>query len=133
MDLPPFLTQPVKTQNPLKGRVSHGVVEKDVHQGVQAGSRATRRSSIGEVARGLEVNPNVLHRWRREVRQGPGNVFPGQGKQRWAEGRIAELERKIGQQALEIDFLKGCLQRIDHSRSVRSQDERKLRLAGGLP
>ncbi len=24
-------------------------------------------SSIGEVARELEVNPNVLHRWRREV------------------------------------------------------------------
>ncbi|SRR5579885_3263068 len=58
--------------------------------------------SIGEVARALEVNPNVLHRWRREFRQGPGNVFPGHGKQRWAEGRIAELERKIGQQALEI-------------------------------
>ena len=35
------------------------------------------------------------------------SVFPGQGKQRWADGRIAELERKIGQQALEIDFLKG--------------------------
>jgi transposase-like protein len=45
------------------------------------------------------VNPNVLHRWRRELRQGPGNVFPGHGKQRWAEGGIAELERKIGQQA----------------------------------
>src|SRR6202041_2420870 len=91
--------------------------------------RLERGSSMGEVARRLEVNPNVLHRWRREVRQGPGNVFPGHGKQRWAEGHIAELERKIGQQALEIDFLKGCLQRIDHSRSVRSQDERKLRLA----
>jgi len=63
--------------------------------------------SIAEVARGLEVNPNVLHRWRREFRAGPGNVFPGNGKQRWSEGRIAELERKIGQQALEIDFLKG--------------------------
>jgi transposase-like protein len=25
--------------------------------------------SIGEVARALEVNPNVLHRWRREFRQ----------------------------------------------------------------
>ena len=60
------------------------------------------------MARGLELNPNVLHRWRREFRQGPGNVFPGNGKQRWSEGRIAELERKIGQQALEIDFLKGC-------------------------
>ena len=42
--------------------------------------------SIAEVARGLEVNPNVLHRWRREFRQGPGNAFPGNGKQRWSEG-----------------------------------------------
>jgi transposase len=50
--------------------------------------------SIGEVARALEVNSNVLHRWRREFRQGPGKVFPGNGKQRWSEGRIAELERK---------------------------------------
>src|SRR5208283_3854849 len=66
---------------------------------------------IGEVARGLEVNPNVLRRWRREFRQGPGNVFPGNGEQRWSEGKIAELERKIGQLTLEIDFLKGCLQR----------------------
>ncbi len=33
--------------------------------------------SLGEVARALEVNPNVLHRWRGEIRQGPGNAFPG--------------------------------------------------------
>jgi transposase len=63
--------------------------------------------SIGEAARALEVNPNVLHRWRREFRTGPGNAFPGNGKQRWAEGRIAELERKIGQdhttKAIEIE------------------------------
>lgn len=81
--------------------------------------------SIGEVARGLEVNPNVLHRWRREFRQGPGNAFPGNGKQRWSEGRIAELERKIGQQALEIDFLKGCLQRIE--------EQRMLQVSSGSP
>jgi transposase len=76
--------------------------------------------SISEVARALEVNANVLHRWRREVRQGPGNVFPGNGKQRWSEGRIAELERKIGQQALELDFLKGCLQRIEEQRMLQA-------------
>ena len=76
--------------------------------------------SIGAAARALEVNPNVLHRWRREFRTGPGNVFPGHGKQRWAEGRIAELERKIGQQALEIDFLKGCLQRIEEQRMLQA-------------
>jgi len=82
--------------------------------------RLERGSSMGEVARALEVSPNVLHRWRREVRQGPGNVFPGHGKQRWSEGRIAELERKIGQQALEIDFLKGCLQRIEQQRMLQA-------------
>ena len=123
LDLPPFLTQPVKAQNPSKGELSHGVVEKDVHEGVQVGCRAaagTRGSSTGEVARALEVNPNVLHRWRREIRQGPGNVFPGHGQQRWADGRIAELERKIGQQALEIDFLKGCLQRIEEQRMLQA-------------
>jgi transposase-like protein len=68
----------------------------------------------------LEVNPNVLHRWRREFRQGPGNVFPGNGKPRWWEGRIAELERKVGQQALEIDFLQGCLQRIEERRMLQA-------------
>ena len=76
--------------------------------------------SIGEAARALEVNPNVLHRWRREFRTGPGNPFPGQGKQRCSEGRIAELERKIGQEALEIDFLKGCLQRIEEQRMLQA-------------
>lgn len=76
--------------------------------------------SIAEVARGLEVSPNVLHRWRREFRGGPGNVFPGHGKQRWSEGRMAELERKIGQQTLEIDFLKGCLQRIEEARMLQA-------------
>jgi transposase len=72
------------------------------------------------VARALEVNANVLHRWRREFRQGPGNAFSGAGKRRWSEGRIAELERKIGQQTLEIDFLKGCLQRIEEQRMLQA-------------
>ena len=75
--------------------------------------------SMAEVARGLEVSPNVLHRWRKEFRQGPGNAFPGQGKARWAEGRVADLERKVGQQVLEIDFLKGCLQRIEERRMLQ--------------
>ena len=76
--------------------------------------------SLAEVARGLEVNPNVLHRWRREFRQAPGNAFPGNGQPRWSDGRVAELERKIGQQAVEIDFLKGCLQRIEEQRMLQA-------------
>ena len=34
LDLPPFLTQMVKTQNPLNGELSHGVVTQAVHEGV---------------------------------------------------------------------------------------------------
>jgi hypothetical protein len=53
--------------------------------------------------------------------------FPDEslGKRRWEEGQVAQLERKIGQQALEIDFLKGCLQRID--------EQRKLQALAGKP
>jgi transposase len=87
---------------------------------VVAVRRLEQGVSIGEAARALEVNPNVLHRWRREFRQGTGNAFPGNGKQRWSEGQIAELERKIGQQALEIDFLKNCLRRIEEERMLQA-------------
>ena len=82
--------------------------------------RLERGASVGEVARAFEINPNMLHRWRQEFRQGPGNAFPGAGQRRWEEGRVAELERKIGQQALEIDFLKGCLQRIEQQRMLQA-------------
>src|SRR5881227_1333012 len=77
-------------------------------------------STIAEVARAFEVDPSVLHRWRREFRQGPGNAFPGFGKRRWDGTQQAKLERKIGQQTLEIDFLKGCLQRIEEQRMLQA-------------
>ena len=81
--------------------------------------------SAAEVSRAFEINPNLLHRWRRELRQGPGNAFPGEGKRRWQETRTAELERKVGQQTMEIDFLKQCLQRIE--------EQRKLQASAGKP
>ena len=57
----------------------------------------------------LEVNPNVLHS-AGGVRFGRGRAtcFRVTETSAGPKGRIAELERKIGQQALEIDFLKGC-------------------------
>ena len=81
-------------------------------------------SSAAEVARGFLINPNLLHRWRKEYRKGPGSAFPGEGKRRWDETKVAQLERKVGQQALEIDFLKGCLQRIEEARMLQAQTGR---------
>ena len=48
---------------------------------------------MGEVARALEVNPNVLHRWRREFRQGQQRVSRLMGSKHWSEGRITTTER----------------------------------------
>jgi transposase len=48
--------------------------------------RLEQNVSIAEAARALEeVSANVLHQWRHEFRQGPGNAFPGNGKERWSE------------------------------------------------
>lgn len=91
---------------------------------------AVRRLEMGvpvaELARAVEVNPNVLHRWRREQQQGPGNSFPGNGRRRWSEGRIADLERKVGRQALEIDFLRDCLQRVEEQRRLQALNRKPL-------
>jgi transposase len=73
-----------------------------------------------ELARVLEVSPNVLDRCWREFRQASGNVFPSQGQRRWSEDRVAELGRKIGLQAMDVDFLKGCLLRIEEQRMLQT-------------
>ena len=76
-------------------------------------------ASIAEVTRACEVNPNVLHRWRREFREGVDRAFPGNGKSKAEEDRVAELERKVGRQAMEIDFLKRVLQRVEETRMLQ--------------
>ena len=37
-------------------------------------------ASVAEVARAFEVNPNVLHRWRREFRRGARQCVSGLGR-----------------------------------------------------
>ena len=68
--------------------------------------------SVVGVARAFEVNANLLHRWRREFRQGPSNAFLG-----------------LDQQALEIDFLKGCLRCIEEQRQLQVVSGRPLSTA----
>ena len=77
-------------------------------------------ASLAEVARACEVNPNVLHRWRKEVREYGAKAFPGMGSKRVDEERIGLLERKVGQQALEIDFLRRCLQHVEEQRKLQA-------------
>jgi transposase-like protein len=82
-------------------------------------------ASVAEVARACEVNPNVLHRWRRELREHGVRAFSGRGQSLRDENQIAELERKVGRQALEIDFLRGCLQSVEEQRKLQALTTRR--------
>ena len=82
--------------------------------------RLSAGQSVGEVARALEVHPSDLHRWRRELQDHGERAFNGAGKKRAEESRVAELERKVGQQAMEIDFLKRALQHVEEQRLLRA-------------
>ena len=85
---------------------------------------------MAALARALEVSSSLLQRWRQEFRESPGAAFAGAGKRRLDPDRVAQLERKIGQQMLEIDFLKGCLQCIEQQRQLQAVTGKPLSTAG---
>jgi transposase-like protein len=72
--------------------------------------RLQRGASVAEVACALQVNAKVLHRWRREFREGGYSAFPGNGNERCSEEFMTELDSKIGQQVRKSDFLGPYLQ-----------------------
>jgi transposase len=82
--------------------------------------RLNSGQSMAEVARALEVHPSDLHRWRRELQDHGERAFSGAGNKRAEETKVAELERKIGQQTVEIDFLKRALQHVEEQRLLRA-------------
>jgi transposase len=66
---------------------------------------------MAEVARMYQLSPKRLETWRSEWRAKGELAFPGKGAQpqpRLDADRISALERKVGQQTMEIDFLKKC-------------------------
>jgi Transposase and inactivated derivatives len=67
--------------------------------------------TVGVVARQMEVSRTVLYRWYREYKKHPTKAFSGPGKA-IAVSHEAELERKVGQLTMEIDFLKKVLERL---------------------
>jgi transposase len=75
--------------------------------------------SLARVARELEVHENSLRRWKQEFQRNPSQAFPGLGNLR-TPSREAQLERKIGQMTLEIDFLKKALQRVEEQRLLEN-------------
>ena len=71
--------------------------------------------STAWVARNYQLSPKRLEMWKSEWRAKGELAFPGTGirpQPKVDAERIAELERMVGQQAMEIDFLKKALRRF---------------------
>lgn len=64
-------------------------------------------ATIEELAQRFDVHPSQVRSWKVDFLTNAEKVFIKEGHKGECEDKhVAELERKIGQQAVEIDFLK---------------------------
>lgn len=78
----------------------------------QGGARGGQGDkTVAEIAQKHDVHPNQVTEWRRQLLERATEVFAGgiAGTGGEPAPDLKELHAKIGQQALEIDFLAGAL------------------------
>ena len=99
---------------------------------VQAVERILKGESVTKLHRELGVKRSLLYRWRdayrkkgaagldRKVGRPPGvsnpTPQPGISEEESLRKQVAVLERKVGQQALQLDFFQRAFKRVKESR-----------------
>jgi transposase-like protein len=90
-------------------------------------ARLEAAGNVVGVARELGIRRELLYKWQAKFAAGGAEALRTSGRPRPTGAglspealdgadRIAELERKVGQQAFELDFFKGALRLIEASR-----------------
>jgi transposase len=88
-------------------------------------SRMEGAGNVKALAEELGVRRELLYDWREKHAAGGAEALRNSGRPRPSaqsaealsgERKLAELERKVGEQALLLDFFKGALRRIEGSR-----------------
>jgi transposase-like protein len=96
---------------------------------LEAIRRMEGAGNVSALADELGVRRELLYDWREKYAAGGAEALRGSGRPRPSaappdlradEARVAALERKVGEQALLIDFFKGALRRIEASRQANT-------------
>jgi transposase-like protein len=101
--------------------------------------RMLRGENVSALTRELKISRAVLYRWKDQYREDGSQAFrrkagrppkapPGMERARAeaagelaaAKHRVAELERKIGQQQVELDFFRQALRQVGSDRAAVS-------------
>lgn len=92
---------------------------------LSAVARMGDAGNVSALAEELGVHRNQLYRWRKALGRGGPDGLRTRGRPRRgvakvereglaaARQRIAELERRLGQQALELDFFRRALRQVE--------------------
>jgi transposase len=65
--------------------------------------------TLTEIAEQYQVHPTQVTEWKRQLLERAADVFDGVASKKESEPDLKVLHAKIGQQALEIDFLGSAL------------------------
>lgn len=100
---------------------------------IAAVRRVNEGEEVGVVARDLDIDFRVLWRWKKRVAEKGEQYLHELGRpKQWQEGgkvepseesqqrRIAELERLIGHQQMEIRFLDKALHQVEERRQQKN-------------
>jgi len=92
---------------------------------LKAVARLEKAVDVSELARELGVSRGLLYKWQAKLRKGGPEALRTTGRRRLVETasaqreedggagrRIAELERKVGEQQLELDFFRAALRQV---------------------
>lgn len=91
-------------ENKKERRTFDKEFKKEVARLVTEGGR-----HVTEVARDLDIHPNVIHRWKREYLGDIEDAFPGKGHMKPEEEEMRRLRKRLTDVTEERDILKKAL------------------------